>query len=389
MESVRQLSSEKKYDDLATLVEMFLDEKEDETTIIEACLSFITEKDFKRLLIKAIGIIQKEENDIAVSIIDYCALQFPEMFIPYLEEFVYLIPSRGDYNARWMWRKAQASHIEKLERIIRMSNSFPEQKNAWECLTNIDSIEGIKAVKRIVKDKVIDIDLGLESLFLGYELLPNGISELNISKYPFHILFPQDYFKNSNKNWHPSWGEKNDNFDIRFGGVIESKCGCCGRELCHLIQVPKATFGLEHDLTLATCLSCLGWEKNILFYKHDFEGNPKDINSGGALIIPEYPSMALLECNIKIERTPNRWIYQDWGMSNGRENLNRLGGKPSWIQYPEYLECPECKRTLNFLGQLDSNLPTQDREFLWGSGGIGYMHYCIKCSISGIYWQCT
>ena len=40
--------------------------------------------------------------------------------------------------------------------------------------------------------------------------------------------------------------------------------------------------------------------------------------------------------------------------------------------------------------QLDSDLPTADGgEWLWGSGGIGYVSWCDDCAISGAQWQCT
>ena len=85
---------------------------------------------------------------------------------------------------------------------------------------------------------------------------------------------------------------------------------------------------------------------------------------------------------------------QDWGLSNGRQNLHRIGGHPCWIQSAEYLECPLCENTMSFLFQLDSDLLTkapgsESREFLWGSGGICYAQWCDHCKVSEYLWQCT
>lgn len=45
---------------------------------------------------------------------------------------------------------------------------------------------------------------------------------------------------------------------------------------------------------------------------------------------------------------------------------------------------------MTFLLQLDSDLPTEDGgEWLWGSGGIGYLFWCDSCKVSGLLWQCT
>ncbi|SUA50259.1 Uncharacterised protein [Paenibacillus thiaminolyticus] len=87
---------------------------------------------------------------------------------------------------------------------------------------------------------------------------------------------------------------------------------------------------------------------------------------------------------------PARWRTQDWALSNGRENLCRIGGMPSWIQDAQYPSCPECRETMAFIAQLDSDLPLADGgEWMWGSGGIGYLFWCDCCKVSGHLWQCT
>lgn len=87
---------------------------------------------------------------------------------------------------------------------------------------------------------------------------------------------------------------------------------------------------------------------------------------------------------------PRRWFWQAWGCSNSRENLNRVGGEPSWIQDAEYPSCPSCDKLMPYLFQLDSDLPTAGGgEWLWGSGGIAYGFWCDGCRISGVIWQCT
>jgi hypothetical protein len=63
---------------------------------------------------------------------------------------------------------------------------------------------------------------------------------------------------------------------------------------------------------------------------------------------------------VRLDETPRQWRWQDWGLSNGRENLNRVGGEPCWVQSAEYPCCPICKGLMRFLMQLDSDLPTGD-----------------------------
>ena len=105
---------------------------------------------------------------------------------------------------------------------------------------------------------------------------------------------------------------------------------------------------------------------------------------------PEFPAEALEQCFATIVKTPQRWFWQDWALSNSRENLNRIGGEPCWIQDAEYPTCPRCTTTMKFLFQLDSHLPTSDEgEWLWGSGGLCYGFWCNPCRVSAYLWQCT
>ena len=97
-----------------------------------------------------------------------------------------------------------------------------------------------------------------------------------------------------------------------------------------------------------------------------------------------------LSDQVHLVETPARWRWQSWGASNGRENLHRVGGFPSWIQSAEHPACPGCEARMHFLMQMDSDLPTADgRGWLWGSGGMGYVFWCDGCKISGLFWQCT
>jgi hypothetical protein len=68
------------------------------------------------------------------------------------------------------------------------------------------------------------------------------------------------------------------------------------------------------------------------------------------------------------------------GSSNGRENLNRFGGEPASIQHFEYEPCPDCGRSMTFIGQLD-------RASLLGDEGGTYILWCDPCTISAITYQ--
>jgi hypothetical protein len=165
-------------------------------------------------------------------------------------------------------------------------------------------------------------------------------------------------------------------------------------ELHRLLALTDVPRGLRvttrSRLELATCLSCLGWSGPWLFYAHGDDGVPQPTETQRTRSVPEFPSGPLAEADIGLVPTPSRWLYQDWALSNGRENLNRLGGEPTWIQDADYPSCPGCGHPMDGLMQLDSDLATDDEgEFLWGSGGIGYVVWCDRCAISGVTAQWT
>ncbi|MDI9682322.1 hypothetical protein QM334_36615, partial [Burkholderia cenocepacia] len=94
--------------------------------------------------------------------------------------------------------------------------------------------------------------------------------------------------------------------------------------------------------------------------------------------------------DVDVFAAPARWAWQEWGESNGRQNLSRVGGPPSWVQSSWYPDCPDCGRKMRFAMQLDSELPQVDGgEWLWGSGGANYTFWCAPCRTSAHLWQCT
>jgi len=132
----------------------------------------------------------------------------------------------------------------------------------------------------------------------------------------------------------------------------------------------------------------LGYEGEIVFYEHDAQVMPRRI---GKRTQVEYAfDEPIKECEVALAPTPARWAAQDWGMSNSRQNLSRVGGEPSWIQGALVPTCPICGEKMEFLMQLDSGLPSgEDGELLLGSGGILYVFWCERTRVSAFFMQCT
>ena len=225
----------------------------------------------------------------------------------------------------------------------------------------------------------------------------------------FHFSFPEKYFiyneplpKNikiiprhfntkqlRHKTWHFNVYE-----DLvgNIGGPHEGVCKICKGPLSHLITIPRIN-GLPYQkvdkLTIATCLSCVGWIDEPLFFKHNFQNKSRQIEYENISDGLGGENNTILPAIIHLCETPKKWESQKWEDGDD-QNLYRLGGKPSWIEGRFQFVCPDCKKEMKFLLQLDSDLPTVDgQRWLWGSGGILYVFWCEDCYISGQTWQCS
>lgn len=240
----------------------------------------------------------------------------------------------------------------------------------------------------------------------GYELNGDTLRELH-SDSPLHIDLSLEQRKHilaglpewqrNNRISHPSWQSDTNTITVgHMGGLLPHTCGLCYAPLQGLLSLkqPKlAGIASNTAIEFGTCLSCLGWESDgAMFYRHDAQGKPYShpIQQSDVVQTPQFSQANLLEAEVNIYRASHRWAYQDWGTSNDRQNLHRVGGAPSWIQGAEYPDCPDCHRRMYFVMQLDSGLPLADgNEWLWGSGGCNYTFWCEDCRVSAHLWQCT
>lgn len=237
--------------------------------------------------------------------------------------------------------------------------------------------------------------------------MPNGVLRTLHNETPLHMHFhaPQgNYLLSNTPDWtqvlrqqHPTWGETSKSeATAKFGGTTTACCGLCHGHLHRLLKVDQAreiAIDIDGPIELATCLSCLGWSGyGAMFYRHAENGfaHPHPSQILDQAKASDFPASPLCSCQVNLFHAPTRWAWQDWCVAEIAQNLNRVGGAPSWIQDPEYPECPDCKERMRFVMQLNSGFVTQDGdEWLWGSGGINYSFWCDECRVSAHFWQCT
>lgn len=83
-------------------------------------------------------------------------------------------------------------------------------------------------------------------------------------------------------------------------------------------------------------------------------------------------------------------VDDDWDLGEilgGPVNGDKLGGWPQWIQTPEYPACPECKRRMDVVFQVDSE---DHVPHMFGDMGTAHITQCPDHpSVLAFAWACS
>jgi hypothetical protein len=282
----------------------------------------------------ASSFFQNSDNGIAEVVIAYLSLQAVNSLQSYLPRFFFeRMPNAETYHAFWPWRGASDTHIRQLLELLRSTNSPDETLRAFRCvLKPRNPTYFYEAVSHLGPGKLPEDEI-VYLAGVGYD----GLQRPLFSNRGFHIRFPLDLLSTRTKPaWlqpvnHPTWSLPAISGRHRFGGIAETACGICDGPLHNLITLDPAPdeIGLicPDRLQLATCLSCLGWSRAPLFFGHDDTGAASPLDSGH--MKPKFAANPLREIRVELSPTPKRWKWQDWALSNGRENLHRISGHPT------------------------------------------------------------
>lgn len=396
---------------LRALVLRILEAIPDGGTFLDQALNHLPERDFDVVIAAAVArLAEAGKSEAAATVIETAALQMPHLLRPYLRRLFPLLQGKRAYSATWPWRGADAAEIAQLGRVIESDAELATRQHAFDCLLQTRQPEALRVAEARFADVHTATGKGIPDFnayahTVGYHIEPGAPDQLVAlhAQACWHLRFAPGYFEDRQlPEWrahhrHATW-----NLDgaaashALLGGVLEgagARCAVCDQPLHRLLAFDHVPAGLPVSLPaleLCACLSCLGWEERVLYYQHDAQGRPRPVGYTGERRQPEFVTLGFKQARVDLLETPPRWRAQDWGQSNGNQNLHRVGGEPCWIQDAEYPACCDCGKLMPCIAQLDSDLPdAAGHDWLWGSGGIGYMFWCDACRISACCLQHT
>lgn len=362
--------------------------------LVPDLLSHLTELEFATVVEDAVALLNKKGATGTIEeIVQHAALQVPAILRPYLS----VLAKNGiQGRAERAWRAAGRTEIARLEAALGAEVGGAEVSDAWDCLLETGDTESIsKAFFGAAPEKrhwlrlaALDHDMlidtqGARPLTLGscHHLMFSRLGELMEFGYVEGV-----------RQCHPTAQLASDrDLIIDAGGIFPQRCSQCDQPLHALLLLTDLPPGFAvsiRPLFLAMCGHCV-WHSPQLFYAHDESGHPHSLNRNGTPHTQEFVSAPLPASTVRVSPTPARWLLQDWGLANSRQNLHRLGGRPTWVQNSDYPVCPRCQTEMPFLMQLDGGgrLPHLPQGAAWSEDGLIYAFWCDACSLSAILHQ--
>lgn len=342
-----------------------------------------------------------ERGELLASVMEFASYQAPQLLQDDWEALLAIVSEDELQLASQVWRGLPSATAAQWAQILAEADDDREMARARALL-----LAAQPETYAIARGYVVDWGRLDAEVWAHWAGVADGPQPRRLhGERPLHIRFGREQHRAQQADepswrkriWrlHPTWNSGQVHHAGHMGGPLEALCGGCHAPLQRLLQTDAAALqpGASGEVTLGLCLDCCGWEEPpVRFYRHDAAGQP-GCHPSQYREVPNTPTDSgdLMQAEVGLAALGSeRWRQQDWGQSNHRQNLSRVGGAPSWVQSAWYPACIDCGEEMPFVMQLDSTLPTTgEGALLWGSGGMLYTFWCAKCRVSGHFWQCT
>lgn len=172
----------------------------------------------------------------------------------------------------------------------------------------------------------------------------------------------------------------------------EDRCGSCGRHLFNLFEIdlsdPRLQFlgikGKKLDIAMCPTDTVLG---EPLFTDVDVSGRSEWSDVNGDRVEPledlnDWEDLPRLPYD-QLRLGPARRTPYETHAAYQQKGLSQIGGHPEWAQNPGYPQCPDCGRTMKFVGQLELV------DILENTEGMLYAFHCRECGKAATTYQQT
>lgn len=354
----------------------------------------LTEAEFAALTEDAVRrLADGEGSDDVLECIERASLQIPTALGPHLAT----LGDQDDlYRSAFAWRASDQGDADALAEAVAAACEQADCERLVET-------GNVAAIRRAYEQLSPEgrTDLACWALMHDVELADGDARALTLGPC-HHLQFEAKRARDVGpvdelRSLHPTLRLSSSN-DIAglAGGKTEAACGLCSGEVAVFVRLdgPPPGFAVSaRPLTLAVCVACLtdygGAPIVPLFYDHT-SGAPVTLNPTSQQRTPEYRWPPMPVSRMRASPTPPRWQVQDVMLANSRENLHRLGGRPTWVQEADYPDCPTCAKRMPFLAQLSYELPVAPGcDSGLNEEGLTYFFWCDDCQVSAVTEQCT
>jgi hypothetical protein len=349
---------------------------------IEPICDRLPEVSLGRLAGEAVRARSDGANEAADEVIAYLSRHQPGALTAHLRALWDIRPNQDSYYTSWPWRAADDAEVTRLLGVAGDA-SCQDAGFALRCLLETRRPD---LLDRLPADEG---DLAMA----GFGRDGDGVLRRLHATDVRHLAFPQEVLdewaarhplRRCQSSWPANTGAGRQHL---VSGFLDRQCPACTQRLHRLLRLDPVPAGIgitsRDRVEFAWCAGC-GVFANPGYAHHAQDGAPEPFTGNGDQdrkpepvedwLIPATP--------VELVSLPDRWRQQDWALSNGRENLHRVGGEPTWIQDASYPVCRGCTRTMNAVGQIAV-------EDLWYSEGICYLLWCDPCAISAVVYQQT